>query len=299
MAIASRDLKRARAAAKTLHLPKAYGSYEELLADPEIDAIYNPLPNHLHVPWTLQAMRAGKHVLCEKPIAMSAAEAQLLAEEAIRRPHLKVMEAFMYRVHPQWLLAFRLVRDGKLGQLKTVQSIFAYHNRDPHDIRNIPAYGGGGLMDIGCYCISLSRLLFNAEPRRVFGLLEMDPVFQVDRMASGILDFGEGVSTFTCGTQLAFYQRVNILGDRGRVEIEIPFNPPSDRPCKVWLRLEGEPPAEVQVATCNHYTIQGDLFSRAVINDTPPPISLQDSIENMRVIESIIKSSQTGRWVRL
>lgn len=298
-AIASRDLKRAQAAAKTLHLPKAYGSYEELLADPEIDAVYNPLPNHLHVPWTLQAMQAGKHVLCEKPIAMSAAEAQSLAEEAARRPHLKVMEAFMYRVHPQWLLAYRLARGGEIGQLKTVQSFFAYHNLDPHNIRNIPDYGGGGLMDIGCYCISLSRLLFNAEPRRVFGILDMDPAFQVDRLASGILDFGEGVSTFTCGTQLAFYQRVNILGDRGRVEIEIPFNPPSDRPCKVWVRMEGEPPAEVQVEACDHYTIQGDLFSRAVINDTPPPISLQDSIGNMRVIESIIKSSQTGRWVRL
>lgn len=297
-AIASRELKRARAAAKTLHLPKAYGSYEELLADPEIDAVYNPLPNHLHVPWTLRAMQAGKHVLCEKPVAMTAAEARKLAKEAARHPRLKIMEAFMYRTHPQWLLAYRLVRDGKIGQLKSIQSFFAYHNPDPYNIRNNPAFGGGGLMDIGCYCISLSRLLFNAEPRRVLSLLEIDPVFHVDRMASGILDFDGGISTFTCATQISPYQRVNILGDSGRVEIEIPFNPPNDRPCKVWVHLKDKPPAEVQLEVCDHFTIQGDLFSRAVINNTPPPISLQDSIENMRVIEAIRKSSQSGRWVR-
>ncbi len=298
VAIASRDLEKARSTAKALRIPRAYGSYEELLADPEIEAVYNPLPNHLHVPWSIQALKAGKHVLCEKPIAMTTAEARLLAAAAEKHRHLKVMEAFMYRNHPQWLLAVRLIRNGKIGTLKTIQSFFSYHNTDLGNVRNIPEFGGGGLMDIGCYCISLSRLLFNAEPKRVFGLLEIDPVFKVDRMASGILDFGGGVSTFTCGTQLSFYQRVNIIGEGGRIEIEIPFNAPPNRSTRLRVQLEARPLEEIVVEPCDQYTIQGDLFSRAVLNDTPVPISLQDSIGNMQVIDAVIKSSKAGRWVQ-
>jgi predicted dehydrogenase len=298
VAIASRDLEKARSTAKALRIPRAYGSYEELLADPEIEAVYNPLPNHLHVPWSIRALKAGKHVLCEKPIAMTTTEARLLAAAAEKHRHLKVMEAFMYRNHPQWLLAVRLVRNGKIGTLKTIQSFFSYHNTDLGNVRNIPEFGGGGLMDIGCYCISLSRLLFNAEPKRVFGLLEIDPVFKVDRMASGILDFGGGVSTFTCGTQLSFYQRVNIIGEEGRIEIEIPFNAPPNRSTRLRVQLEARPLEEIVVEPCDQYTIQGDLFSRAVLNDTPVPISLQDSIGNMQVIDAVIKSSKAGRWVQ-
>jgi predicted dehydrogenase len=295
-AIASRDLDRARAAADRLGIPKAYGSYEELLADPEIDAIYNPLPNHLHVAWSIKALEAGKHVLCEKPIALTAAEAQKLLDAARERPQLKVMEAFMYRHHPQWQRARQLVADGKVGELRTIQSFFSYHNPDPANIRNIAEFGGGGLMDIGCYTISLSRFIFGSEPRRVCGIIEYDPQFKTDRLTSGVLDFGRGTSTFTCATQLTPYQRVNIFGTEGRVEIEIPFNAPSDRPCRMWHQY-GDEIHEIVLDVCDQYTIQGDLFSQAVLDDTPVPTPLEDAVANMKVIEALVQSARRGTWV--
>ncbi len=240
-AIASRNLEQAQAAAAQLGIPKAYGSYEELLADPDIDAIYNPLPNHLHVPWSIKALQAGKHVLCEKPIALTAAEAQQLADVAKQYPHLKVMEAFM-----------------------SIHTFFSYYLDDPLNVRNRADSGGGGMLDIGCYTVSVARFIFGSEPRRVFGIVEFDPQFKVDRLTSSILDFGSGTSTFTCGTQLASYQRVNIAGTEGRIEIEIPFNAPIDRPCKIWYQHEDEV-EEILLDICNQYTIQGDLFSQAVL----------------------------------
>jgi len=295
-AIASRDLDRARAAADRLGIPKAYGSYEELLADPEIDAIYNPLPNHLHVPWSIRALEAGKHVLCEKPIALTAAEAQKLLDAARERPRLKVMEAFMYRHHPQWQRARQLVADGRIGELRTIQSFFSYYNADPANVRNVAEFGGGGLMDIGCYTISLSRFIFGSEPQRVCGIIEYDPQFKTDRLASGVLDFGRGTSTFTCATQLTPYQRVNIFGTEGRVEIEIPFNAPADRPCRMWHQFGGEI-HEIVLDACDQYTIQGDLFSQAVLDDTPVPTPLEDAVANMRVIEALSQSARRGTWV--
>ena len=163
---------------------------KQLLADPQVEAVYNPLPNHLHVPWSIAALEAGKHVLCEKPIGLSADEGQTLVDAAARFPKLKVMEAFMYRHHPQWQTARRLVNEGKIGTLRTIQTFFSYFNDDAQNIRNQADIGGGGLADIGCYCISLSRFLFGAEPRRVLGIVEYDPQFKTDRIASGILDFG-------------------------------------------------------------------------------------------------------------
>ena len=294
--IASRDLDRARMVAAELGLPKAYGSYEELLAAPEIEAVYIPLPNHLHVPWSIRALEAGKHVLCEKPIGLSSAEAGELLAASARHPHLKVMEAFMYRHHPQWQRARRLAREGGIGDLRTVQTLFSYYNDDPANIRNMAEIGGGGLMDIGCYCISLSRFLFEAEPQRVLGILEYDPDFKTDRLASGVLDFGTGTSTWTCSTQLAAYQRVNIMGTEGRVEIEIPFNAPHDQPCRIWhqrgARLE-----EIVFDVVDQYGLQGDLFSLAVLNDTPVPTPLDDAVANMKVIEAVERSAETGAWV--
>jgi predicted dehydrogenase len=295
-AVASRDLTKAQAAAGQLGIPKAYGSYEELLADPEIDAIYNPLPNHLHVPWSIKALEAGKHVLCEKPIALSAAEARELAAAAQRHPQLKVMEAFMYRHHPQWQRARAIVAEGGIGELRTIQSIFSYYNDDPANIRNQADIGGGGLMDIGCYNISLSRFIFGAEPQRVCGIVEYDPQLKTDRLASGMLDFGRGTSTFTCSTQLAPYQRVNIFGDTGRIEIEIPFNAPPDRPCKIWHQHAGGI-EEIVFDVCDQYTIQGDLFARAILDDTPVPTPIEDAVANMQVIEAIVRSAKTGGWV--
>ena len=294
-AIASRNLDRARATAGRLGIPKAYGSYEELLADSDVDAVYVPVPNHLHVPWSIKALEAGKHVLCEKPIGLTAAQAQELLDAARERPHLKVMEAFMYRHHPQWQRARELVAAGKIGELRTIQTFFSYYNVDPYNIRNVPEFGGGALMDIGCYPISLSRFIFDAEPRRVFGTMEVDPRFKTDRLTSGILDFGRGTSTFTCSTQLRPYQRVNIFGAEGRVEIEIPFNAPTDRPCRMWHQ-HGDQVDEILLEISNQYTIQGDLFSRAVLKGTAVPTPLEDAVANMRVIDALVQSAETGTW---
>jgi predicted dehydrogenase len=294
-AIASRQLEKAQAAARRLGIEKAYGSYEELLADCDVDAVYLPLPNHLHVPWAIKALKAGKHVLCEKPLGLNAAEAQELLEASRKFPRLKVMEAFMYRHHPQWQWVKKMVSEGKIGELRTIQSFFSYYNSDPNNIRNKADIGGGGLMDIGCYCISLSRFIFGAEPRRVCGIREEDPEMKVDRLTSGILEFASGTATFTCATQLVPYQRVNIFGTKGRIEIEIPFNPPPDRPCKIWhgddTRIE-----EVILEICNQYTIQGDLFSRAVLEDKEVPTPLEDAVANMQVIDALVRSVRSGSW---
>jgi predicted dehydrogenase len=294
-AIASRSLERAQAAASRLGIPRAYGSYEELLVDPDIDAVYISLPNHLHVPWSIKALEAGKHVLCEKPIALNAAGAQELLDAAQERPGLKVMEAFMYRHHPQWQRARQLIAGGQIGELRTIQSFFSYYGADPENIRNVAEFGGGGLMDIGCYSISLSRFIFDAEPERVLGVMEYDPQFQIDRLTSGVLDFGSGTSTFTCSMQLVPYQRANLFGTEGRVEIEIPFNAPPDRPCKMWHQHGGEI-EEIVLDVCNQYTIQGDLFSRAVLEDTEVPTPLQDAVANMRVIDALVRSAGDGTW---
>jgi len=295
MAISSRSRETARSAAKRLNIPKAYGSYEELLADPEIEAVYNPLPNHLHVPLSMQALEAGKHVLCEKPIAMTTAEARTLLQAARQHPHLKVMEAFMYRFHPQWQRARQLVTGGRIGELRTIHSFFSYFLVDPNNVRNIADIGGGGLMDIGCYNISLSRFIFNREPVRACGIVEYDPQFKTDRLASGILDFGSGTATFTYSTQLSPYQRVNIFGTKGRIEIEIPFNAPPDRPCRMWFE-HGGAIEEIMLETVNQYTLQGDAFAQAILNDTPVPTPLEDAVRNMEVIEAVVASGSTNAW---
>jgi len=298
VAISSRNEAKARQAADKLGIPRAYGSYEELLADPEIDAVYNPLPNHLHVPWSIRALEAGKHVLCEKPIALSSAEGRQLVEAARKHPRLKVMEAFMYRHHPQWKRTREIVESGGIGELRTIQSFFSYFNADPDNIRNQPEIGGGGLMDIGCYPISLSRFLFAAEPQRVLGIVEYDPRLKTDRLASAILDFGRGTSTFTCSTQLVPHQRVNVFGTTGRVELEIPFNAPPDRPCRIWHTRDGKT-EEIVFETCDQYGLQGDVFSRAILDDTPVPTPIDDAVANMRVIEGVVAAGKNGAWVIL
>lgn len=297
-AIASRNLERANEVAADLQIPRAYGSYEELLSDPDIDAIYNPLPNHLHVPWSIKAIEAGKHVLCEKPIGLTSAEGRQLLDCAAAHPELKVMEAFMYRHHPQWQQARSLVKSGKIGTLRTIQSFFSYFNDDPANIRNQRDIGGGGLMDIGCYPISLSRFIFGAEPQRVSGIVEYDEQLGTDCLASASLDFGNGTATFTCSTQLNPYQRVHIHGTKGRIEIEIPFNAPIDRPCKIWLQT-GTEIEEIELKLCNQYTIQGDLMSQAILNNTPVPTPLEDAIGNMQVIEAVVESDRSGNWVTI
>lgn len=294
-AISSRDLRKAQLAAESLGIPKAYGSYEALLADPDIDAVYNPLPNHLHVDWSIKALKAGKHVLCEKPLGLDTMDAQRLLDAAAQYPHLKVMEAFMYRFHPQWVAAQAWVKAGKVGELKTIHSFFSYFNDDPNNIRNQADIGGGGLLDIGCYCISLSRFLFGRNPKRVLGIVETDPLLKTDRMASGLLDFGEGTSSFTCSTQLSSYQRVQILGTEGRIEIEIPFNAPPDKETRIWLH-GNEGTEETTFSICDQYTLQGDVFAKAILENTPVPTPLTDAIENMAVIDALFESSKRSSW---
>ncbi|HYF64438.1 MAG TPA: Gfo/Idh/MocA family oxidoreductase [Herpetosiphonaceae bacterium] len=297
-AIASRELRQAQLAASRLEVAKVYGSYEALLADPDIDAVYIPLPNHLHVPWAIRALEAGKHVLCEKPIALSSAETRTLIEAAARYPHLKVMEAFMYRFHPQWQRARQIVLGGGIGELRTIHSFFSYFNDDPANIRNVAELGGGGLMDIGCYNISLSRWMFGAEPRRVCGLVEYDPEFNTDRLASAMLDFGGGSATFTCSTQLTNYQRVLLFGTAGRIEIEIPFNPSEEYASRLWHQ-RGATIDALPVDNANHYTRQGDAFALAILSDSPVPAPLDDALANMRVLEAVVASARSNAWVAL
>ena len=297
-AIASRNYETAKMAASELKIPKAYGSYEDLLADSDIQAVYIPLPNQMHVEWSVKSLEAGKHVLCEKPIGMNSAEAKKLLAASKKYPNLKIMEAFMYRFHPQWQKAKQLVTEGRIGQLKTIHSFFSYFNIDSDNIRNKPECGGGGLMDIGCYCISLSRFIYETEPERVLGIMEYDSQFKTDNMASGILDFGTKTSTFTCSTQLNPYQRANIHGTKGRIEIEIPFNAPPDKPCRMFLQ-DGSNTKEIVFEICDQYGIQGDLFSQAVLNDTEVPTPLEDAVENMKVIDSIIESSKNKTWCEI
>jgi predicted dehydrogenase len=301
VAIASRDGKKAEDIARKLRIPKAYWSYEELLADPEIEAVYNPLPNHLHVPWSIKAAEAGKHVLCEKPIGLNVAEAKALLS-ARDRTGVKIGEAFMVRTHPQWLRTRELIRSGRIGELRSIIGAFSYFNRDAANIRNVLDWGGGGIYDIGCYPITTSRFIFDEEPSRVIGLVERDPEFSIDRLASVILDFPTGQSIFTCSTQLVPYQRMQFLGTKGRIEIEIPFNAPNDRPCRIFVDdgrdVHGGGVSTETFPTCDQYTIQGDVFSRAIRGDGEVPVSIEDAIRNLAVIEAIFRSAETGRWER-
>ncbi len=298
-AIASRDPRKAQRAADALGIPKAYASYQDLLADPEIEAVYNPLPNHLHVPLSIEAAQAGKHVLCEKPLALDAGEASTLIE-ARDRAGVLVQEAFMVRHHPQWLRARELVRAGRIGPLRAVQGFFSYNNRDPRNIRNIAAMGGGGLYDIGCYPITGARFLFEAEPSRVAALVERDPDWDVDRLTTALLEFPGGHASFTCATQLTPYQRIHFLGSQGRIEIEIPFNAPPDRPCRLFLddgsQLGNAGVKIEELPVTDQYTAQGDAFSRAIRTGEPLEFPLENAVQGMRIIDAIFRSARTGSW---
>ncbi len=299
VALASRDRARAETAAGALGIAKAYGSYAELLADPEIEAVYNPLPNHLHVPVSIQAAAAGKHVLCEKPVALTAEEAERLIE-ARDRAGVLIQEAFMVRHHPQWLRARELVRSGRVGELRVVQGSFSYMNLDPNNVRNQAGIGGGGLYDIGCYPTVTARFLFGAEPRRVVSQVEYDPDFGTDRLASVLLEFPAGQALFVCSTQLVPYQRMLIFGTKARIEVEIPFNAPPDRPCRIFVDDGSQPgggsaqPESFDVV--NQYTLQGDAFARAIRTGAPLEFPLEDAVRNMRVLDAIYRSGASGRW---
>lgn len=294
-AIASRDGQKAVDIAGKLNIPVSYGSYEELLADESIDAIYNPLPNHLHVPWTIKAMEAGKHVLCEKPIAMDSSEADSLLQKTRDYPDLKIMEAFMYRFHPQWEEVRSLIRNREIGTLESIHSVFTYYNDDPENIRNWPRMGGGGLMDIGCYCVSVSRFLFGKEPDRVSGEIDIDPDYGVDRKASGILSFGDKTATFTCSTKIESYQRVLIFGSDGLIEVEKPFNPQGNQAAHIYFTKNGERKM-IKTEAVDQYRLQVDAFNNSILNNIAVATPLEDAVANMKVIGSIFKSGEEGAY---
>jgi predicted dehydrogenase len=293
VAIASREAEPAKIAAHQLSIPRAHASYEALLADDDIDVVYIPLPNHLHAKWTIAAAQAGKHVLCEKPLALSAADAQQMVDVCATEG-VKLMEAFMYRLHPSWVAVQKLVASGHIGQLRAVQSWFSYFNDDAHNIRNIREFGGGALLDIGCYLVNLSRMLFGGEPVRVQATVSRDRVDDVDVLTTSVLEFENGVATFACSTRTEPDQRVDIYGTEGRISIGIPFNIPSDLPTEVCVTAGGDPPVHPETHVlrfdpADQYTIQAERFARAVLDRAPAPIPPQDAIANLRVIEQIFR----------
>jgi len=296
VAIGSRDGQLARTVADRLGIERAHGSYEALLADPDVDAVYIPVPNQLHAEWTIAAARAGKHVLCEKPLAMTAADAERMAE-ACAAEGVQLMEAFMYRQHPSWVAVRELVASGRIGRLIAVQSWFSYYNDDPANIRNIQAVGGGALYDVGCYNVNLSRMLFGAEPTRVSATITRDPVLGVDTTTSAILEFESGVATFTCSTRAETDQRVHVYGTEGRISIGIPFNIPPDRPTQVYVTAGGDPPVApatetLTFDTADPYTVQAERFAAAILDGTPVPVDPSDAVANLRVIEAIFANAE-------
>jgi len=300
VAIASREKTKAEEAARSLGIPRAHGSYEALLADREIDVIYIPLPNHLHVPWSIRAAEVGKHVLCEKPVGLHAAEVRQLID-ARDRAKVKIGEGFMVRTHPRWLRVRQMVREGRIGDLRLITGWCGYMNRDPKDVRNILEYGGGALLDIGCYPVTLSRFIFGDEPLRASALIERDPQTRTDRLTSATLEFPTGRATFTCSTQIGYNQRMIFFGTKGRIEIDRPINPVTEEPSKILVDDNPGDPTGGGISTegipvCNQFTIQADLFSKAVRDAGEVPVPLEDSLKNMKVIDAIFRSAESNRW---
>jgi predicted dehydrogenase len=296
VAIASRTQVSADKAAEELGIKHAYASYEELLADPNIDAIYNPLPNHLHVPWSIKAIEAGKHVLCEKPLGLNVADVEKLIRVAQQHPHLNVMEAFMYRFHPQWQTAKELVQKGTVGQVRSIHSHFAYNSHELENIRNIPEWGGGALMDIGCYCISLARFIYDEEPLRALGQITPYAGFEVDCFVSGILEFADGNATFTASTKSEAEQYVEIHGEHGSILIPLPFNPIADTITHIILKRDGVAQEIVQ-APSDHYRNMADAYAESITSHAPVPTPLSDALANMKIIDAIFASAFDGHWI--
>ena len=295
VAIAGRDIDVTRTSADQLGIRRSHGSYQDLLDDPAIEAVYIPLPNHLHAEWTIRAAYAGKHVLCEKPLALTSTDA-LRMVDACAEADVKFMEAFMYRLHPSWQKAVELVHNGSIGDLVAVRSWFSNYNDDPTNIRNIRDFGGGALMDIGCYSINLSRMLFGTEPNRVASTITRDPDTGVDILSSGILEFGNRTANFTCSTRCEPDQRVHIYGTQGRISIDIPFNIPPDRPTQIHLTSGGNPPVAPATQTftfepADQYRIEAELFAAAILGETEVPIPPADGVANMVVLEQLLEAA--------
>jgi predicted dehydrogenase len=298
VAVASRDAGRAAQYASDNHIPVSYGSYEELLIDDSIEVVYNPLPNSLHVEWTKRAAEAGKHVMCEKPMGINAAELDALVPLADR---VHIAEAFMVRYHPQWIETREVVRSGVLGRISHMHVAFSYNNGDPTNIRNIASVGGGAMYDIGCYAVVAARWFLESDPVRVAAIADRDPTFGTDRTMTGVLDFGDGrTCTFGVATQTVYHQRANIYGEKGRIESTIPFKQLLDEPM-VYLTHDGSSVAGLDathynVAAANQYMLLAEAFSRRVRQEAPTPAALRDAMMNMRILDAVFRSAESGRF---
>ncbi|WP_209328902.1 Gfo/Idh/MocA family protein [Lunatimonas salinarum] len=300
-AIASRSYEKAKATAESLGILKYYGSYEALINDPDIDVIYNPLPNDLHIPYTLKCIEAGKHVLCEKPLALNTEDVQLLMR-ARDKAGVKVGEAFMVASNPQWKKAREIIASGQLGTLRAVQGFFSYFNRQKDNIRNIPENGGGGVWDIGCYPVFTSRFALGEEPQRLAALLDFDPDFGTDRVGSVILQYPSVQMTFSISTQLMPYQRMMFYGEKKALEVRIPFNAPVDQPNELHIHhgdILGHQVEVLQLPVSDQYTEQAEEFSQAILQNTDVPVSLESAYQNTRILQAIFQAAKEERWVNL
>ena len=297
-AIASRNDRTARDAASHLSIPVSYSSYQDMLDDPEVEAVYNPLPNHMHVEWTIKAMEAGKHVLCEKPLALNQDDIRTLIKLR-NKTGLTVCEAFMVRYHPQWIMTKKSVQEGKIGDLKNIQGFFSYYNIDKNNIRNIKEAGGGGILDIGCYPVTTSRLIFDEEPLRVASIIEFDPETETDRLASVLMEFPSGEASFSLSPPPLFFLKMHIFGTKGHLEVEIPFNAPPERSCRVFMS-KGEHYYEdhelLEFPLCDQYTLQSESFVRTVRGEQINQLPLEDALSNMKVLDAIFKAGRSRKW---
>ena len=300
IAVASRDPAQARGVAERFEIPRVHASYEALLADPDIEAVYIPLPNNLHMQWTIAAIEAGKHVLCEKPIALNAGEVTHMIA-ARDKAGVLVEEAFMLRDHPQWSRMREIIRSGRLGKIQATQGLYTYFNRDPDDIRNRdPELGGGGTYDLGCYTTAVARYVFQAEPMRVIATMQKDPSFDTARLSSVIIEFPDGHGSWTISTQSARYQGLTILGEKGWMRPEIPHVPFAENETRIFIAGDTWPgpfPEEtITLAPVNQYTLQGDRFSRLVLGEAVEAWPLETALANIKVLDALFRSQASGSW---
>ncbi|MEH7119701.1 Gfo/Idh/MocA family oxidoreductase [Neobacillus vireti] len=299
-AIASRGMDKAKQTAEQLNIPKAYGSYEELLADPTIEAVYIPLPNHLHKEWVIRAAEAGKHVLCEKPLAINAEEAQEMLE-ACEKAGVVFAEAFMYRYHPRYTTIHNIIKSGELGEIRGIHGTFTFNNsKDMNNIRYKREWGGGSLYDVGVYPISAARMLLNEEPKAaVVHAYISEKHDYVDMMASGILEFNRGVAlTFDCGMWAAFRNTLEILGTEGRIEVPSAFVVNQDEGDNFFIYTK-DGQREVEVPRVNQYALQADAIGRSIRNGEPLPFPVSDAVLNMKVLDACLTSVREQRRVEM
>jgi predicted dehydrogenase len=296
-AIGSRNIENSESMAQEFNIPMWYGSYQAVLDDPDVDMVYIPLPNHMHKEWVEKCIEAGKPVLCEKPLGMDTGEAQEMTTKA-QEAGIPLMEGFMYMFHPMWKHARDIIKTKQIGDVQFIHTAFSYNNPSPTNIRNIPEYGGGALMDIGCYAISVPRFIIGDEPKQVMSLQSTHPVFGTDMHSTAIMDFGGPRATFTVSTAAQAFQKVDIVAAGGSITIHIPFNTYVDVPAQMTV-TDGIGTRTIEFPASNPYGLMFDAFADAVINNKPLPVSPLDAINNIKVIDAVRKSAKTNNWIKI